>query len=136
MKVYIATPVNARSEATIEQKRQAAYERVLEVRGKLATIWDAEYHSSFDDGIAPIDIPCTKSEAYIMAECVATVMECDVTVMDNGWNKSRGCKVEWFTAYQYGKEIVYYDRISQAVIDGVNRAIGQKSEFSRSKVDV
>lgn len=68
--------------------------------------------------------------------CLATVMECDVIVMDNGWNKSRGCKVEWFTAYQYGKEIVYYDRISQAVIDGVNRAIGQKSEFSRSKVDV
>lgn len=113
-KVYIATPVNGRSEATIEEKRKAAYQRVCHVKVALKRMMpDAEFHSSFDDDIAPIDVGLTKrmygwtlpSEAVIMGKCVQRVMECDAIVMDVGWLKSTGCRIERKVAMSYGKEI-------------------------------
>lgn len=118
-KVYIATPVNSRSEATIEEKREAAYKRIKDMEYRLnKAVKDyefADFHSSFDDDIAPINLELTKkmygmglpSESVIMGKCVQCVMECDVIVLDNGWSLSRGCQLERFAALMYGKEIHY-----------------------------
>lgn len=111
MKIYIATPVNARSEATLEKKRQAAFKRVKYIVEQLRKIYpDAEYHSSFDDDIAPMDIDLTKrmygcdmpSEPVIMGRCVQRVMECDMVVLDYDWQQSKGCKMENRAAQIYG----------------------------------
>lgn len=109
MKIYIATPVNARSEATIEEKRKAAYQRVLELKGKLMAIYpDAEFHSSFDDDIAPLSKPIELlPESVVMGKCVTCVMECDAILMDWGHVFSKGCGVEQFVASTYGKKIIY-----------------------------
>ena len=113
-KVYIATPVNARKEATLEEKRQAAYNRVQAIKEKLQEqMPDAEFHSSFDEDIAPLNIELTKrmygvtlpSEAVIIGRCVQRVMECDMVVFDYGWRESRGCQVENKVAIVYEKEI-------------------------------
>lgn len=118
-KVYIATPVNSRSEATIEEKREAAYKRIKDIEYRLNKAVKgyefAEFHSSFDADIAPINLELTKkmfgmglpSEAVIMGRCVQRVMECDVIVLDNGWSLSRGCNLEGFAALMYGKEKHY-----------------------------
>lgn len=118
-KVYIATPVNSRSEATLEEKREAAYKRIKEIEYRLSKAVKgyefAEFHSSFDDDIAPIDLELTKkmfgmglpSESVIMGKCVQRVMECDVIVLDNRWSLSRGCNLERFAALKYGKDIHY-----------------------------
>lgn len=118
-KVYIATPVNSRSEATIEEKREAAYKRIKEIEYRLSKAVKgyefAEFHSSFDADIAPINLELTKkmygmglpSESVIMGKCVQRVMECDVIVLDNGWSLSRGCNLERFAALMYGKEKHY-----------------------------
>ena len=54
MKIYIATPVNARKEETLEEKRIAAYNRMCEIRKQIQERFpDAEFHSSFDEHIAP-----------------------------------------------------------------------------------
>ena len=115
-KVYIATPVNSRSEATIEEKRGAAFERIKEIEYRLSKAVKgyefAEFHSSFDADIAPINLELTKkmygiglpSESVIMGKCVQRVMECDVIVLDYGWSLSRGCYLERFAAFMYGKE--------------------------------
>lgn len=106
MKIYIATPVNARNEATLEEKRLAAYYRMCEIRKELhKRLPKAEFHSSFDEHIAPINKELCKSEDCIMGDCVAEVMSCDVILMDDGWGDSHGCKVERYTAQEYGKEI-------------------------------
>ena len=106
MKIYIATPVNARKEETLEEKRLAAYYRMCEIRKQIhAKLPDAEFHSSFDEHIAPINKECRKSEAMIMGECVTEVMECDMIVLDWGCADSKGCNVELFTAIQYCKEV-------------------------------
>ena len=108
MKIYIATPVNARKEETLEEKRLAAYNRICKIKKQIyAKFPDAEIHSSFDEHIAPINKECCKSEAMIMGECVTEVMECDMIVLDWDCVISKGCKVELFTAVQYEKEVKY-----------------------------
>lgn len=114
-KIYIATPVNGRKEETIEGKRAAAHLRVMELKKSLAVRYpDAEFHSSFDNDIAPLDIMLTKRmygiglspEAVIMGKCVQRVMECDMVVLDYGWNKSKGCRLENATANIYGVGVI------------------------------
>ena len=107
MKIYIATPVNGRKEATLEEKRKAAFERINEIAVKLLEKYpDAEIHSSFDQDIAPFSILKNPTEAEIMGKCVQRVMECDAIFMDAGWMKSAGCCVEMSTASIYGKKMI------------------------------
>lgn len=125
-KVYIATPVNGRKEVTLTEKRKAAYQRVQEIKVALEKLMpNAEFHSSFDGDIAPLNVELTKkmfgyelsSEAVIMGKCVQRVMECDMVVLDLGWEKSKGCRVEHQTAVVYEKEVyviesnAFYERL-------------------------
>jgi hypothetical protein len=114
MKIYIATPVNARKEATLEEKRKAAYERIKKLKELLCEMEEeAEFHSSFDDDIAPLDVELTRkmfgyelpSEAVIMGRCVQRVMECDMIILDKGWIESNGCNIEASVALIYKKII-------------------------------
>ena len=115
-KVYITTPDNSWKEATLEEKRKAAYWRMIILNKVFAEIEHArimEYHSAFDDDIAPLNVELTKkmfgyelpSEAAIVGKCVQRVIECDIVVFDYGWTSSKRCKVEHQTAFEYGKEI-------------------------------
>ena len=112
MKIYIATPVNARKEGTLKEKRNAAWMRgcylKVEIRQKYP---DAEIHSSFDRHISPIEKEIKMlNEATIMGRCVTEVMECDAILMDWGYEQSKGCTVEHTTALVYGKKIIHaYD---------------------------
>ena len=110
MKIYIATPVNARKEGTLDEKRKAAWKRVGSLREQARKFYpDAEYHSSFDYCIAPLggrEFP----EATIIGLCVAQVMDCDAILMDWGYENSKGCTIEHTTALTYGKKIIHaYD---------------------------
>ena len=106
MKIYIATPVNARKEETLEEKRLAAYNRMCEIKKQIhAKLPNAEFHSSFDEHIAPINNECWKPESIIMGQCVTEVMKCDMIVLDWGYLDSKGCRVEEYVAMRYGKEV-------------------------------
>lgn len=109
MKIYIATPVNGRKEATLNEKRLAACNRVRELVDKLREKYpNAEFHSSFSLGICPIGVML--SESAIMGLCVQRVMESDVVFFDWGYEQSKGCTVEHTTALTYGKKIIHaYD---------------------------
>lgn len=102
MKIYIATPVNGRKEKTMQQKSEAAYKRILEMREYITKYFrDADFYYSFLLRQA-FDF---MSEAEIMGSCVSMVMECDMIVLDDGWESSRGCTIERYVAMQYGKQI-------------------------------
>lgn len=106
MKIYIATPVNGRKEATLDEKRIKAFERVNEIAVKLFERYpDAEIHSSFDQDISPFSILKNPTEAEIMGKCVQRVMECDMIVLDSTCKESKGCVIELRTADVYGKEL-------------------------------
>ena len=104
MKIYLATPVNGRKEKTLEQKMKAAWERIGEMQKYMMQRYpDAVFRCSFDIVGMVLDQPLTESE--IMGKCVQMVMECDMIVLDDGWENSSGCTVERFVAMQYGKKV-------------------------------
>ena len=104
MKIYLATPVNGRKEKTLEQKMKAAWERIGEMQKYMMQFYpDAVFRCSFDIVGMVLDQPMTESE--IMGKCVQMVMECDMIVLDDGWENSSGCTVERFVAYVYGKKV-------------------------------
>jgi hypothetical protein len=105
MKIYIATPVNARKEPTLEKKQIAAYERVEELTRMVKAHLPKANVCSVFSAIVVRKNGQPVSEDKIMGACVRKVMQCDVILMDDGWGDSHGCKVERFTAQEYGKEI-------------------------------
>lgn len=120
LKVYLATPVNGRKEGTLEEKQEAAQERINEMADYMRRFYhDAEFMSSFDIfqikyGIGNI------SEAIIMGECVRMVMESDLVIFDDGWESSNGCNVEHYVAMRYGKQIEIIDKYKmQAVMEAI-----------------
>ena len=103
MKLYISTPINARSEATFQEKYEAARTRVEEMKEQLPSIYQECYDivSSFD--LNPLG---TYTEAEAMGRCIQAVMESDAILLDDGWTLSQGCCLEFRTAEIYNK-IIY-----------------------------
>ena len=103
MKLYISTPINARSEATFQEKYEAARKRVEEMKEQLPSIYQECYDivSSFD--LNPLG---TYTEEQAMGRCIQAVMESDAILLDDGWATSQGCCLEFRTAEIYNK-IIY-----------------------------
>lgn len=104
MKIYIATPVNGRKEKTLRAKLEAAEERVAEIYDYIHGYYpSADWYSVFKYMEAEYLETCEESE--IMGACVNMVIQCDMIVLDDGWESSRGCTIERYIAMQYGKQI-------------------------------
>lgn len=109
-KIYLATPVNGRKEKTLREKMKGALAQVQKMARYIIKQYpDAEFLSSFEIPIVRAFVNdhdvVLFSEAKIMGECVRMVMECDMIVLDDGWECSQGCTVERFVAMQYGKQV-------------------------------
>ena len=112
MKLYIATPINARPERTFREKFLAAKHRV-EMLKEFVITSDWEDAPEFDEVISSFDINplgrFTESEA--MGRCVKTVIECDAIYLDHAWQSSKGCNLEYRAAKIYGKIIYEHDNL-------------------------
>lgn len=104
-RIYLATPVNGRKEPTLLEKQKAAYKRIEEMKEYLCQWYpDAEFWSSVGN-IVIARKGLADREPDIMGRCVAMVMDCDIVILDYGWQDSRGCRVERYVADQYDKEV-------------------------------
>ena len=108
MRLYISTPINARREKTFREKYEAAERRCGLLKGKmLADTRFRQYGeivTTFD--FNPLGM-FTEEEA--MGRCVAAVMQCDAVFLDHGWERSRGCILEYCSARIYGKTVIKHD---------------------------
>lgn len=110
MKLYIATPINARKEATIKEKLRAAKHRIELLKEKLSE--DVRFkgytmHSTFDQ-----DKPKARDEENVaLAMCVLSVLRADAIYLDHGWQGSKGCNLEYMTAKIYGKKNYEHDKM-------------------------
>lgn len=98
-KVYFATPVNGRSEGSIREKKIAALRRCIKMREAL-TRKHPDWAVMFSFNVCPIDANLSEPEA--MGRCVTLLMACDMIVVDNGWEGSKGCQAEVKVADTYG----------------------------------
>ena len=91
-KAYISIPITGK----VYEKQKAAADELKE----------ALQNDGFDV-ITPFDL-CPeqgKSDAYYMGKCIEALIDCNVIFMCEGWQHSKGCKTERFTANEYGLEI-------------------------------
>lgn len=103
MRIYIGTPVNARKEATLEEKRKAAHRRCRMLKAWLKDEYpDAEILTPFD--AVPLEAKVTEPEA--MGRCITLELTCDAILLDRGWTASTGCNLEYRAAKLYGKKII------------------------------
>jgi len=119
MKVYIATPVNARKEATLIEKQRAALARVNELKTKVLELHPSATILSSVGNIVVARKGLPEREAAIMGSCIRMVMESDIIVLDRGWWDSKGCNVEKYTAETYGKQIWEIDQFDEIKLFGI-----------------
>lgn len=109
MKLYIATPINARPEQGFRNKYKAAQKRVRELKEIIKTdhrFYGYSFVSSFD-----VNKSQNVSEAIAMGNCIQAVIECDAIYLDHAWQSSKGCNLEYRAAKIYDKEIYEYDKL-------------------------
>ena len=102
MKLYIATPINARQEPTMREKLVAAKHRVEMLKAIIANdirFKDYELISTFDFNYM------NDVEEEAMSRCIYHVLISDAIYLDHGWTASKGCNLEYLTAAIYGKQI-------------------------------
>ena len=102
MKLYIATPINARQEPTMREKLVAAKRRVEMLKAILADddrFKDYELISTFDFN------EWYETEEGAMSLCIYHVLKSDAIYLDHGWTASKGCNLEYQAAKIYGKQI-------------------------------
>ena len=109
MKLYIATPINARKEKTMKEKLRAARHRVEQLKEILSEddrFEDFKMISTFDLSHG-VELP----EEAALASCVCAVLTSDAIYLDHGWQGSKGCNLEYRAAKIYGKQIYEHDKM-------------------------
>lgn len=102
MKIYIATPINARQEPTMREKLVAAKRRVEMLKEILSD--DVRFKNY--DLINTFDFnDMYDAEEKAMSRCIYHVLTSDAIYLDYGWTASKGCNLEYLTAKIYGKQI-------------------------------
>lgn len=91
MKYFISQPMNGRTNEEIKAEREAI---------KNACFRDDEdaviINSFFEN--APVD----SKPLWYLGESIKKLSEADIAYFANGWEKARGCKIEFECAKEYG----------------------------------
>lgn len=110
-RLYIATPINARQEKTLEEKKRAARHRINYLK---EIIRDDERLQAYDDLTSTFDISTIGSrttEEQALGMCVTAVLQSDAIYLDHAWQSSNGCNLEYRAAKIYGKQIFEHDKM-------------------------
>lgn len=90
MKVMISQPMNGLTDEEIKAVREEVIKVINPEWEVLNTLLDIEFYN-------PI---------YYLAKSIEKLAEADVVVFVPGWEKARGCKIEYEIAKAYGKFIL------------------------------
>lgn len=90
MKVMISQPMNGLTDEEIKAVREEVIKVINPEWKVLNTLFDVE----FDNPI------------YYLAKSIEKLAEADIVIFVPGWEKARGCKIEYEIAKAYGKFIL------------------------------
>lgn len=94
MKVFISQPMKGLSEKEIKSNREKAIRKIKSLYGDDAEIID----SYMDGGGAPL---------WCLGKSIELLSIADVAYFLKGWNKARGCRIEYMCASDYGIETFF-----------------------------
>lgn len=89
MKVFISQPMKGLSEKEIKANREKAIKKIKELYGE-----DAEIIDSYIEGEG--------TPLWYLAKSIELLSTADVAYFMKGWNKARGCGIEYMCANDYG----------------------------------
>ena len=93
MKAMISQPMHGKSNIQIRAEREELVKR-LEERG----------YEVID---TVLDISEGKSPIYYLAKSIELLDQADIIVFMEGWDKARGCRIEYDIATKYGKYVEF-----------------------------
>ena len=102
-KAMISQPMNGLTDEQIEETRNRAI-AYLESQGYevVNTLFSDEWHSENMDKRRFRNIPLC-----FLAKSIERMSLCDTVYFCNGWENTRGCKIEHTIAFNYGLKILY-----------------------------
>ena len=89
MKIFISQPMKDLSEEEIRHNRMKAVKKIKSLYGDDAEIID----SYMDGGDTPL---------WCLGKSIELLSTADVAYFLKGWNKARGCRIEYMCASNYG----------------------------------
>ena len=89
MKIFISQPMKDLSEEEIRHNRMKAIKKIKSLYGDDAEIID----SYMDGGDTPL---------WRLGKSIELLSTADVAYFLKGWNKARGCRIEYMCANDYG----------------------------------
>lgn len=93
MKIMISQPMHGKNFFQIKDERERLVKKLLmEGNSVIETVFENR-----DD---------TKSDIYYLAKSIELLDKCDRIIFMKGWEKARGCIIEYLVAKYYGKEIL------------------------------
>lgn len=93
MKAMISQPMHGKSNTQIRAEREELVKR-LEDKG----------YEVID---TVLDISEGKSPIYYLAKSIELLDQADIIVFMEGWDKARGCRIEYDIATKYGKYVEF-----------------------------
>ena len=99
MKIYISIPITGKDIEEQRKKAQEAERRIYKLGHLPLTPFSVT---------APSGLGEKETYAYYMGRDIEMLLSCDAVYMaDKKWGKSRGCSIEYHTAYIMGMDIFY-----------------------------
>lgn len=89
MKIFISQPMKSLSEKEIKSNREKAIENIKSLYGD-----DVEVIDSYIDGEG--------TPLWYLGKSIELLSTADVAYFLKGWNKARGCRIEYMCASDYG----------------------------------
>lgn len=94
MKVFISQPMKGLTKQEIKLNRLKAIENIKSIYGDDVEIID----NYFNNNEKPL---------FNLGKSIELLSTADVIYLCKGWNKARGCKIEYMCASDYGIKIIF-----------------------------
>jgi len=100
IKVFISCTMNGRSDEEILKTRKDINEKLKNVLKQDFEVIDS-FFTDFNPNVTQID-----PAMYYLGLSISKMAAADIVVFAEGWDKARGCKLEYNVARAYGKTCI------------------------------
>lgn len=106
MKVFISLPMHGKTETAVKEDLQK-YLKSLELDMHEKNQLKEDEHLELIDTVTHSDTPAIPSRLWYLGEAIKKLDEADLVYFAEGWEKAKGCWVEFAAACAYGKPITW-----------------------------
>ena len=112
-KVFISIPMNGKTARELDITWRRATSQIQKWLDEPISVIESRIHAEPDEG--------ANTSMWYLAESLKLMSQADVAYFADGWEKARGCKIEYRVAEDYGLPIVtYFDAVSKLYAEEEN----------------